>query len=404
MLRIYMNVSGSGKTRVIFEGLCKNWGFYLTCKITGGNFGSDDVSETAKYVEEKINTSTAADVDDEGHRRRLVDNGKIAQSAARVLLLVRFEMLYRFLKRAEIKYGGSAILDPADSLKLKTLWLRAQLYRNLDPLFLKDGPDHFTTLTVFARRYDDALVRTRLSSLIGMVRRLVAGPDQGASSNIYCVLDEAQEAGAMSPGQFKSTSSLELKTRPLLGPLVSGWLDKSLESAFSELSIIISGTGLETSHLETLELSGLGKHDDKAFIRETRTGAFGDGDGQSKYVKQFFPRNYLDTAAGRDLLFRLHRWLSGRFALHRHFMNVQLLIYDRRHRTTARYIEEVLINGLISPHQILDRFINVFACCVPTDNPYSATEEHVSEMSVRKEHTFHVLFRGVCGLNGAQYR
>jgi hypothetical protein len=30
--RYFINTSGSGKTRILFEGLWKNWGFYFTCK------------------------------------------------------------------------------------------------------------------------------------------------------------------------------------------------------------------------------------------------------------------------------------------------------------------------------------------------------------------------------------
>ncbi|KAJ3741654.1 hypothetical protein EV360DRAFT_57840, partial [Lentinula raphanica] len=42
------NASGTGKTRLLYEGLCKHWGFYFTAAVDTSRLGSTDVQSDIK--------------------------------------------------------------------------------------------------------------------------------------------------------------------------------------------------------------------------------------------------------------------------------------------------------------------------------------------------------------------
>jgi hypothetical protein len=49
-----MNTSGSGKTRLLLEGLCSHWGFYFTCSNSGTNaIGSIDLPNLISSMDTK---------------------------------------------------------------------------------------------------------------------------------------------------------------------------------------------------------------------------------------------------------------------------------------------------------------------------------------------------------------
>src|SRR6266478_2267874 len=43
--RLFVNTSGSGKTRILLDGLCKHWGFYVTCGHKSLDLGSSDLRD-----------------------------------------------------------------------------------------------------------------------------------------------------------------------------------------------------------------------------------------------------------------------------------------------------------------------------------------------------------------------
>lgn len=49
--RHLFGVSGSGKTRLSLEGLCQNWGLYISCNNRGLVSGSNDFEAAAKMLQ-----------------------------------------------------------------------------------------------------------------------------------------------------------------------------------------------------------------------------------------------------------------------------------------------------------------------------------------------------------------
>jgi hypothetical protein len=48
--RLFVNTSGSGKTRLLLEGLCKHWGFYFTCVREREELGSRDLGQALENI------------------------------------------------------------------------------------------------------------------------------------------------------------------------------------------------------------------------------------------------------------------------------------------------------------------------------------------------------------------
>ena len=93
-------VSGSGKTRLSLEGLCHNWGFYISCR--GGSqkraAGSRDFELATKIIEsmsqwdESIGTGEAD----------IAKNVKVAHHAFAMLICARVFVLSHLLKKLPI--------------------------------------------------------------------------------------------------------------------------------------------------------------------------------------------------------------------------------------------------------------------------------------------------------------
>ncbi|KAF5354436.1 hypothetical protein D9757_014724 [Collybiopsis confluens] len=50
LLVIILNTSGSGKTKLLFEGLCQHWGFYFTFAMDGSRLGPHDLAHIPRSI------------------------------------------------------------------------------------------------------------------------------------------------------------------------------------------------------------------------------------------------------------------------------------------------------------------------------------------------------------------
>ena len=92
------------------------------------------------------------------------------------------------------------------------------------------------------------------------------------------------------------------------------------------------------------------------------TGAFDLQHVQSHYLRKYLPQSLLQTEAGVRLLERVWYWLHGRYGS-AFFVSLELSEIDKgvyRHRFTAGYVSELLINGFKRPHGLLNAYVQYF--------------------------------------------
>jgi hypothetical protein len=179
-----IGVSGSGKTRFLYELLAEKWGFFFTAK-TKGNGGSDDVDSLASH---RIVSDTDA-------------NHMNAMGLMRCVILSRLLILEFFLK------------EIPELLPLQWLLLQVQF---------RAFPCGDAEKDPFFALYRELSVLEDFDGVNTMIGELWASLQGKLGCTFTAVLDEAQVLGNINAGKYKSpeTSALRSIFSPLVKALV----------------------------------------------------------------------------------------------------------------------------------------------------------------------------------------
>jgi hypothetical protein len=281
----FCNTSGSGKTRVIFEGLCLNWGLYFTACTQPEGIGSSDLENVLNMLAEytRLTKLTEENRDTAHSTNRAVTSRRFF-----LLLYVRLFVFRVFLERAAALPGGIA----EDH---KRRWLLVQLA----PETLL-GTDVFNILTTLLRDASPSYLQAGVSSELPKVAKLLSI----LPSELFCVLDEAQIPTNMLVDYFLSETE-PAEPRPILRQLITSWMGTIPK-------LIISGTGISMEKMETVISSVASKQASFPSTTITNTGAFNDARSQRAYLKRYLPKGYLNTDEGKAVVSRARFWLHGR--------------------------------------------------------------------------------------------
>ncbi|KAK7044939.1 hypothetical protein R3P38DRAFT_2881818 [Favolaschia claudopus] len=276
---VIVNTSGSGKTRLTFEGLCHNWGFYFAHRNLFAGDGSTDLAVTAEHISALLDPGTSLDKHHAAAERHLSQ-----------LLLARLLFFRMFLKLCV--EGGLTLTD-----EHKKQWLLLQVYPGLG-----STADIFKTLTVFLSEYDSNLL---IPDTVARIRELL-----GSDSHLFLVLDEAQTAANTFPDPKEF--DLNYGTYPYLRKIVDTW-----DQHFSPDSIswVIAGTRVPKRIFEA---------------------------PQYRYMRQFLPPSLLHTDSGKAFLQRAWAWTRGRHRYTASLLT-ELLVWNfqQPHTVLDTYIEKV---------------------------------------------------------------
>ncbi|KAJ6487607.1 hypothetical protein C8R45DRAFT_929867 [Mycena sanguinolenta] len=263
-LSVLVNTYGSGKTRLAFEGLCHNWGFYFTAlNLMVSDLGSRDIIGVVdalsysgpSFVKEVIPSASSA--------RILEHNHSITEQRLGRTLLVRLLIFRMFLDIA--REGGLAV-------EHKMKWLMLQLRPTLS-IF----GDIFETLIDGLHDYDEQDISDALN---GIRQHL------GSDFHLFLVLDEGQEAASCFPQAFH-TDPGEI---PFLIKILNTW-DKHIPRGW--FSCVIAGTDIP---VHIFESSKYAKH-----VRWTSdTGPFDDQALHESYLRRFSPPRFWRRSWGRN--------------------------------------------------------------------------------------------------------
>ncbi|KAF7299397.1 hypothetical protein MIND_00889300 [Mycena indigotica] len=292
--KFLVNASGTGKTRLCYEGLCSKWGFYFSFHIDDGRLGSLDLhlllpqSRHGEYRDSDIPQKT-----------------KIIATTLRAIFLARLLVFLSFLEAAVVDVDQFA-----DEMKKR--WLILQLVPgHLNELW--DKIDIFEDLARKLADHDTAYLTEHIDVALRKIRTLI-GDDA-----LFLVVDEASYAVDMFSHDLGGASLLQLALQV--------WADATK----GQCPIICAGIKIPQERFKD------GPGSDFAWTSDT--GGFDDPVQQEQYVAQFLPPNFRDSPAGRFLIARTWRWLRG------------------RHRFTAMFVEILLYEGIEFPHACLDKYI-----------------------------------------------
>ncbi|KAK1233981.1 hypothetical protein PQX77_002821, partial [Marasmius sp. AFHP31] len=189
-----LNTSGTGKTRLLYEGLCQNWGLYFTFAVDSTRLGVGDLSAVF---------GSDGDVfgDNQFDRNIVVDSESASlaspEALERNLLLSHRHLSALLLARLLVfkVYLNAALPFVDRASELKKVWLRLQLGLWLKPC----------TPIPFRRIYQKVLIHfpanDQLDEAISdTLSDIILSPGSPVPGRFFIVVDEANAALSMQLG------------------------------------------------------------------------------------------------------------------------------------------------------------------------------------------------------------
>ena len=274
------NTSGSGKTRLSLDGLCHNWGIYISCRDA-------QIEKTGGSVDFYVATNQMLTWD-----KDLNSNAKAADRVFAMLMCARVFILKQLL---------DGIPPSTSAMTARRRWVLLQAM----PPCRQFYPDIFAELIGSIRGGDESLmldfVRSTLTNL--SKERTDLFPQQG----MFLVLDEAQDAAKNHANCFPSTTDPSQR-RSLLHETY-----KSLACMGIFTGIILSGTRLSMDIIN-VSLGSFSVKEVKPIFESkisTDTGDFLDKASQESYVRRYL--NVSNCISDRRFLERIQHWFKGRY-------------------------------------------------------------------------------------------
>lgn len=303
--RLLINTSGSGKTRLLFEGLARNWGFYFSAAVDTAQLGSADIQDLiekriprSKDFTKSLPESSAVNFMD-----LLEHNRNIVQRRFSQVVLARLLCFHEFLRAAKHRLGENF---EREQKRLKLDWLILQLFPDsLTSTGYETAGDIFVTLANDMQLANDHFLKNAIDTTISKINHMlypIAGAQVGFHK-LFFVLDEAQELATRGFSSFRAADGVTRR---------SSLRDVSLNlRSIPGITTIISGTGLSLKEVQQTLETGVEK--ELRFRTLHNTGWFGDKAAQLRYLKLYLPQEYLDSEQGRRLSSRIATWLCGRY-------------------------------------------------------------------------------------------
>ncbi|KAJ7171914.1 hypothetical protein C8R46DRAFT_1215790 [Mycena filopes] len=322
---IVINTSGSGKTRLLLEGLCLFWGLYFTSLVDSHQHGSYDLENAIAAISEHPGfTEILPREMSAQHQKQLKQNQTIARQRIREVVVARMCILEEFCRLS----GGALKMNDGH----KKRWLLLQLQPFSGP---GSSQDIFAALAHAIRGANTPYLQRTVPEMLDsdMTRALRGeGTDPRAHPpGFFCIIDEAQSAATTYPLAFRSHLDVTLP-RPVLREAA-----EIIRIPSRKVNRIIAGTGMSGALVREVLASSMAK--ETASTTATDLGGFDDPTVQKDFMRSLLPDDYKDTPSAERLYERASRWLHGRF------------------RFTTAFMRELLANGYQSPHRLLDAFI-----------------------------------------------
>jgi hypothetical protein len=358
--KIICNTSGSGKTRLLFEGLCRRWGFYFVVAQGKDGIGATDLENAIASMKDSKDWVDNIFQYDDRIKVGIANesNEGIANRNISKVFSARWIVFDTFIRVAK-KLNGGTLPD-----NIRRDWLLFQILPIGQEIFL----DAVSSLVG---------VRPGLFETLSKIFSFkVLGSDFNPDiDSFFYVIDDAQVARDIYTEAFSDPGGM-IKC-PVLRPIILHAVASS-ETTAGIIKVILSGTGFSLRSIKTIMEANVGG-DSSIWDFEHATGDFSDQDTQLAYISRYLPPPFLLSDSGTHLQTRIYKWLCGRYVVTKVLERGSSTTLHR-HGFTARYLEELLTRPWqgdcpASPHKLLNAHVQRYADFMPLDVDHAILEK-----------------------------
>jgi hypothetical protein len=277
-----VNSSGTGKTRLLYEGLCKHWGLFFTAVVDSYGLGSTDVFGAVDDLR-LSGLPTPALIGDAAvyNSEASLKNQRIAHRAFGKTLLARllvFKLFVESMARGEIEEIH------------KTRWFLAQI----QPFLFGWNYGNLVAELSWSAA-SDSLIADCISQCLEDITAVFSRKSK--DPHFFVVLDEANAMAQSLVHAFRDSHG----PHPVLKEVLETW-DSHLRN--KPFTIIAAGTDIPRKYFKEEEWN--------QWQWISSTGAFSNIEDQQRYILKFLPQDLVDSPSGQHLLHRMWVWLRGR--------------------------------------------------------------------------------------------
>jgi hypothetical protein len=292
-------VSGSGKTRLTLEGLCHNWGFYISCQL----HDSQNATTGSRDFRMAINIMKSMSKWDKGTGTSEADitkNVDVTNRAFAMLICARVFVLRQLLKQLPLK----KLPTDADAMAARRRWVLVQV---LPPSLAFKGDIFAVVVKSLRSATCDAMLNLARSMLQDITQ--IVGDDIFPQKLLFAVIDEAQVAAVYLKDSFRSfTTGIDM--RPVLHAFYSFLWDTEIFRG-----VVLAGTGLSMKMVKEVPSTQVAKYMGarQKPIVFVELGRFTkDGTSHVDYIHKYISLSG-GSISDQRLVERILYWLSGRW-------------------------------------------------------------------------------------------
>lgn len=280
--RFLVNSSCTGKTKLLFEGLCQHWGLYLPSDIDTNYLGAYDLPNLYDNFKGEFLSSCTGP---EESNYALERNRQSARRAFQELLLARLLVL-KFYATIMCENG-----PPTEQHKLR--WLLVQLR----PSDVSQRRDIFRHLSRYFDHVTDTYINETIHATLTEIYALCGIGSEG--TGLFVAFDECSNAVRQGTYYFRDEGG----AYPIFKEFIRTC--RSYTADFN-VTVVAAGRSIPKEFFEY----EVGEWDSVRWISDTS--ALDDEQSHNQFVSQFFPPSYLNSDSGKCLVRRMWRWLRGR--------------------------------------------------------------------------------------------
>ncbi|KAG6894899.1 hypothetical protein C0992_004046 [Termitomyces sp. T32_za158] len=282
-----VNASATGKTRLLYEGLCKHWGLYITCHADEGEARALDTTLDRRIYFEEDLVRVLPHKSSLAFEPILARNREIATRRFSATLLAHLLILRDFLKACDAAGGVEEIQ--------RRRWLLSQLACKL-----LNWSDPFREILAAIDWESLDYLNEQLKTVIKEIKILL--PDSVRRDGFFIVIDEAN-VGIREIWSSHETGS---ELYPALKEILRTWQDCLASFEGVPITFVIAGTEIPQSYFPP------SSQEWSSWRWTSDTGAFDDLETQRKYVLSFIPPSLAHTPRVEALLRHIWDWCRPR--------------------------------------------------------------------------------------------
>ncbi|KAG6815936.1 hypothetical protein H0H87_010068 [Tephrocybe sp. NHM501043] len=284
-----INASATGKTRLLYEGLCQHWGLYLTAHADAGEARALQATLGPRLYYERDVVKYLPRKSALGFSAVLAKNREIAHRRFSAVLLVHL-LIFREFLMAVHSQDETVIEDQ------KRRWLLVQLHSQL---LVDSSDDTHEVLFRAVEREPPRFIEEQITKVLDAIHPLL--PQSIKSDGFFIAIDEANYAVRA----LWYSDDEDTEVYPPLEDIIRIWTQR-LSSKDIPVTFVVAGTEIPQRYFPASSPEW------SSWRWTSDTGSFDDSEIQKRYILPFLPAGYSETPHGLALLNRARDWCRPR--------------------------------------------------------------------------------------------